>query len=47
LELLFEHKVGIKELPATLYEIDEDYFNESSNDLQEQDDKIPSMPKEE
>jgi restriction system protein len=47
LELLFEHKVGIKELPATLYEIDEDYFNESSNDLQEQDDEIPSMPNEE
>lgn len=47
LELLFEHKVGIKELPAILYEIDEDYFNESPNDLQEQNDEIPSIPNEE
>ncbi|NYT10424.1 MAG: restriction endonuclease [Methanosarcinales archaeon] len=43
IELLFEHKVGIKERPAILYEIDEDYFNDSSNDLQEQDDEIPSI----
>jgi restriction system protein len=47
LELLFEHKVGIKEIPATLYEIDEDYFNKSSDDLQEQNDEIPSIPNEE
>ena len=31
LELLFEHKVGIKERPTILYEIDEDYLKESSD----------------
>lgn len=43
LELLFEHKVGIKERPATLYEIDEDYFKESSDDVQERNEEISSI----
>jgi restriction system protein len=29
LELLVEHKIGISERPATLYEIDESYFSNS------------------
>jgi restriction system protein len=30
LELLFEHRIGIKERPATLYELDETFFSEPS-----------------
>jgi restriction system protein len=37
LDLLFEHKIGIKERSVTLYEIDEDYFNEFSEEVQEHD----------
>ena len=43
IELLFEHRVGIKERPAILYEIDEDYFKESSNDVPEQNEEISSI----
>jgi restriction system protein len=42
LELLFEHKIGIKERPATLYDIDEDYFTESSGCYQEHGEKQQS-----
>ena len=43
IELLFEHRVGIKERPAILYEIDEDYFKESSNDVPEQNEEMLSI----
>lgn len=32
LDLLVEHKIGISERPATLYEVDETYFSESGED---------------
>ncbi len=47
LELLFRHQVGIKEITAKLYEIDEDYFKESSDEVQEQNDVISSISQEE
>ena len=47
LELLFEHKIGIKERPAILYEIDEDYFKEPSDDVQEHNEDIPPISQEE
>ena len=47
LELLFQYKVGVKEITAKLYEIHEDYFKESSDEVQEQDDVISSISQEE
>jgi restriction system protein len=47
LELLFEHRVGIKERTANLYEINEDYFKESSDDVQEHNEVIPIISHEE
>lgn len=35
LDLLFEHKIGIKERSVPIYEIDEDYYNELSEDIKE------------
>ena len=39
LDLLFEHEVGIKKRSAILYEINEDYFDESPDDIKEQNDE--------
>jgi restriction system protein len=39
LDLLFEHEVGIKKRSAILYEINEDYFDESADDIKEQNDE--------
>ncbi|NLH21219.1 MAG: restriction endonuclease [Methanothrix sp.] len=39
LDLLFEHEVSIKKRSAILYEINEDYFDESPDDIKEQNDE--------